>query len=277
MNQEYIVKAGDTLYGISNQFGVSVVELSELNNLNGGQLIVGQKLLIPLQSGTNPNSSFIYTVKNGDSLYSIANIYGTTVEEIKKLNDLESKNLSIGQTLKIPEAASLADKILPNYINYTVKKNDSLYTIAQRYGIDVNTIVVDNALNSDDLSIGQVLKIRIKETEVVEECFGEEYVPPTSSSTIKHTVKNGDNLYNLAKYYNVSVSDILSVNNFNNNNLSIGQILLIPVSSASGNYVVVKGDNIYSIARKFNTTVGNIMKLNNLKNTNLDVGQVLKV
>ena len=68
----YIVKAGDTLYGISNQFGVSVTDLASLNNVNANTLQIGQILTIPTNSGTNPNNMFMYTVKKGDSLYSIA-------------------------------------------------------------------------------------------------------------------------------------------------------------------------------------------------------------
>ena len=63
MNNTYIVKAGDTLYGISNQYGVSVTELASLNNVNANSLKVGQKLIIPSKSGLNPDNMFMYTVK----------------------------------------------------------------------------------------------------------------------------------------------------------------------------------------------------------------------
>ena len=84
----YTVKKGDTLYGISNQFGVSVTELARINNVNANTLQIGQVLTIPSESGTNPNNMFMYTVKKGDSLYSIAKKYNTTVNDIMKLNYL---------------------------------------------------------------------------------------------------------------------------------------------------------------------------------------------
>ena len=96
MNQTYTVKAGDTLYGISNQFGVSVTELAELNGIKGDNLQIGQVLIIPGSSGTNPDTMFLYTVKKGDSLYSIAQKYNSTVDAIKKLNYLTDNNLSVG-------------------------------------------------------------------------------------------------------------------------------------------------------------------------------------
>lgn len=222
--QTYTVKKGDTLYGISNQFGVSVVDLKNLNNLKDNNLKIGQVLKISQNSGTNPDSTIKYTVKKGDSLYSIARVYKTTVQEIQKLNNLKSNALSIGQVLKIPENyVNDASAFLPTYINYTVKKGDSLYSIAKKYGITTDTIIKDNALKNNLLSIGQNLKIRTKEDSIVEECFGNE----TSDKNIEYIVKKGDSLYSIAKKYNTDVSTIMKNNNLKSSNLSIGQILKI--------------------------------------------------
>jgi len=128
MNQTYTVKAGDTLYGISNQFGVSVAELAELNGIKGSNLSIGTVLRIPTNTGTNPDTLFMYTVKSGDSLYSIARKYETTVDAIKELNYLKNNNLSVGQVLRIPETFTKEeDMMLPNYTNYTVKKGDTIF------------------------------------------------------------------------------------------------------------------------------------------------------
>lgn len=222
--QTYTVKKGDTLYGISNQFGVSVVDLKNLNNLKDNNLKIGQVLKISQSSGTNPDSTINYIVKKGDSLYSIARVYKTTVQEIQKLNNLKSNALSIGQELKIPENyVNDASANLPTYINYTVKKGDSLYSIAKRYGITTDTIIKDNALKNNLLSIGQNLKIRTKEDSIVEECFGNE----SSDKNIEYIVKKGDSLYSIAKKYNTDVSAIMKNNNLKSSNLSIGQILKI--------------------------------------------------
>lgn len=128
MNQTYTVKAGDTLYGISNQFGVSVFDLQELNNVDPANLQIGQVLIIPTSSGTNPGSMFTYTVKKGDTLYNIAKVYDTTVEEISKLNNLKSSSLVVGQVLKIPEKYIADDQItLPSYTTYTVKRGNRIF------------------------------------------------------------------------------------------------------------------------------------------------------
>lgn len=270
----YTVKAGDTLYGISNQFGVSVTELARLNNVNADTIRVGQILKIPTSSGTNPNTMFMYTVKSGDSLYSIARKYNTTVNAIKDLNNLTTNNLSIGQILRIPEMYTKEEDMLPpNYTNYTVKKGDTIYSIARNNNISVDTLVQDNSLSNTNLSIGQILKIRVTNEEV-EECFGPDYEPPQDTNTITYIVKKGDSLYSIANKYNTSVSVIKSLNNLTTNNLSIGQSLKLP-SNQTNTYIVKSGDNLYSIARKFNTTVNSIKTKNNLTNNLLSIGQKL--
>jgi LysM repeat protein len=279
--QTYTVKAGDTLYGISNQFGVSVTELAELNNIKGSNLQVGQVLNIPSKSGTNPNNLFMYTVVKGDSLYKIAQKYNTTVQAIINLNYLKNTNLSVGQILRIPEMYTPEDQmVMPSYKNYTVKRGDSLYKIALENDISVDQIKKDNSLTSNTLRIGQVLRLRLPASQMVsvEECFGEEYTPP-SDNLVTYTVKKGDNLYNIARNYNTSVSEILNLNNLSSANLSIGQQLKIPTSSSTNNtiYVVKKGDNLYDIAKKYNTTVDSIKKKNNLTSNLLQIGQKLTI
>ena len=278
MNQTYVVKMGDTLYGISNQFGVSVMDLANINNVSAQNLQVGQVLTIPTTSGTNPNNMFVYTVQKGDSLYKIASKYGTTVNDIVSLNNLKSTNLSIGQVLRIPETYTKEeDMVLPEYINYTVKKGDTLYSIALNNNISVDTIKKDNALTSNNLNIGQVLKIRtMNGNDEILECFGEDYIPKETINTITYTVKKGDNLYTIAKKYNTSVTAISNLNNLKNNNLSIGQILKIPsTQSTSVTYTVQKGDSLYTISKKYNTTVDNIKRKNNLTSNLLSIGQKL--
>ena len=237
-------------------------------------------LTIPSTSGTNPDNMFMYTVKSGDSLYSIARKYNTTVADIMNLNYLKTNNLSIGQVLRIPETYTKdSDMILPNYTNYIVKKNDTIYSIASKNNIDIATLKQDNSLVNNNIYVGQILKIRTPEVDVIEECFGQDYTPPKNiNNEIEYTVKKGDSLYSIANKYQTSTSNIISLNNLSSNNLSIGQVLKIPVSNNTNtniNYTVKAGDNLYSIARSFNTTVDSIKKKNNLTNNILSIGQKL--
>lgn len=275
-NKTYTVKKGDTLYGISKQFNTSAQKIRELNNLKNDNIVPSQVLIISENNGTNPNECVIYTVKKGDSLYEIAKKYNTSVDAIKRYNNLTTNNLSIGQKIRIPcNIEDNNDKVMPKYISYTVKAGDNLYNIAQKYNTTVDKIKRDNNLQGNNLTIGKILLIEdTSDQSTIEECFGEEYEAP--SSNITYTVQKGDNLYSIANKYNTTVNEIKSLNNLTSNNLSIGQQLRIP-TNASGNitYTVQKGDNLYSIARKYNTTVNEIKRKNNLTSNNLSIGQQL--
>ena len=111
---------------------------------------------------------------------------------------------------------------------YTVKKGDTLYKIAKNNNIDINTLKKDNALTSDILSVGQIIRIRLKsgETIEVEECIGEDFELP-KKNYVTYTVKKGDSLYKIANKYKTSVSELLELNNLGSANLSIGQVLKI--------------------------------------------------
>lgn len=97
-----------------------------------------------------------YVVRAGDSLWLIAQRYGTTVNTLKQLNGLTSDLLNIGQILKVPVSQT------SNYIEYTVQAGDSLWMLAQRYNTTVAAITSLNGLTSDVLNIGQVLRIPVR-------------------------------------------------------------------------------------------------------------------
>lgn len=259
---------------------MSVTELAELNGIKGSLLQIGTVLNIPSDSGSNPDNMFMYTIKSGDSLYSIARRYNTTVDAIMKLNYFDSVNLKVGQVIRIPEMFTPDNEMyLPEYINYVVKKGDSLYSIAKSYNVSVNDLIKDNNLNNSNLSIGQNLKIKTsKDSLMYEECFGDDYSPPNNESIINYIVKKGDTLYSIAKRYNTTTSKLISLNNLKNSNLSLGQVLKIPSNNSfSDTYIVKKGDSLYSISKMFNTTIDSIIKKNNIKSNVLSIGQELLI
>ena len=113
---------------------------------------LGANNVIP--PGTDPGVTE-YVVRSGDTLWLLAQRYGTTVDAIKRLNGLTSDNLSIGQVLKIPAGASTGG----SYFEYTVRSGDTLWLLAQRFGTTVDAIKSLNGLSSNILNIGQVLRI----------------------------------------------------------------------------------------------------------------------
>lgn len=220
----YIVKKGDTLYSIASKYETTVSELMQLNNLKTPLLSVGQQLKIPIQGDITNEDYFIYTVKAGDNLYSIAKRYDVTVESIQTLNNLNSTLLSIGQQLKIPVTSS---DVTEKYQTYIVRSRDTLYSIANNYGMTVDELMKLNNLNNTNLSIGQVLKVKIiSSSDIVlgSQCYGEGYKEPTY---VTYIVKKGDSLYVIAKKYNITVDQLIELNDLKSNNLSIGQVLKI--------------------------------------------------
>ncbi len=149
----YKVKKGDSLWDIAKEYNTTVATLKKINNLSNDKLTINQQLFIPKSDNSSVKNTgeINYVVQKGDNLWTIANKYDTTISDIKKLNNLKTNTLQIGQVLKIPGST--------NYNTYTVKKGDSLWKIADKYGTTVNKLMTINNLDSTTLQIGQSLLI----------------------------------------------------------------------------------------------------------------------
>ena len=211
-NEIYIVKGGDTLYGIASRYGINVDDLRRYNNLSGNVLSIGQQLYIPTGQmvddivGTDYDT---YVVRTDDSLFNIASRYGISVDELKRINNLGNDTLFVGQQLLVPTGSDIVDSNITNYVDYRIVSGDTLYSISNRYGVSVDELKSLNNLSNNNLSVGQVIKVPIMDTTV-------------------YTVKRGDTLYSIAREYNVTPNELMSYNNLTSNLLSIGQILRIP-------------------------------------------------
>lgn len=206
-----------------------------------------------------------YTVQRGDTLYNIARNYGLTVDELKALNNLTSNELYIGQVLQVKPIQGNT---------YVVQRGDTLYSIARKYSVSVNDLKEVNNLNTNILYIGQELLIP---SEIVEEdTNGEEIIENDNYDT--YIVKRGDSLWAISKRYDIPLNELISINNLSNNNLKIGQELLIPKQEEiidDGYYIVESGDTLWSIAKKYNISVNDLKEVNNLSNNLLSIGQQL--
>ena len=214
----------------------------------------GDYTYIPPGMSTENN---IYTVVKGDTLSKIASEFNTTVTELKRLNNLTSDLLQIGQVLFIPVTA-----ITPTYETYTVQKGDTLYGIARKYDITVDELKRLNNITSNNLYIGQQLKV--PKLDMPED---EEYEI--------YTVVKGDSLWLISQKYDVPVDDLIEINNLETVNLQIGDKLKIPKKELKKTYIVQKGDSLWSIAKDNNTSVEEIKLLNNLTSNLLSIGQEL--
>ena len=205
----YVVRPNDTLYSIARNYNVTVDQIKALNNLTNNLLSIGQTLKIPSTGGSSePALEEYYTVTSGDTLYSIARRFNTTVDNIKRLNNLTSDVLSIGQTLVIPGSG-----VVPPTVDtmYTVKSGDTLWGIGNQFNVTVDSIKTANNLTNNILSIGQVLTIPQSRNEDFEE----------------YKVKSGESLWTVANKFNMTVDKLKDLNNLTSNQVSVNQKLKI--------------------------------------------------
>ena len=260
--QTYTVQRGDTLSEIAARFGTTVSELVRLNNIaDPNRIYEGDRLII--RAGTSTGAT-TYTVQRGDTLSEIAERYGTTVNELVRLNNIADRDLIYpGQVLIIRENGSTTPP--SGTITYTVQRNDNLTSIAARFGTTVSELVrLNNISNPNLIYPGQVLIIREGGT-----------TPPSGTTT--YIVQRGDTLTEIAARYGTTVNEIVRLNNIADRDLIYpGQVLIIPEGDCVDAYIVQRGDTLSGIAERYGTTVARLAAINNIRNTDrIYVGQIL--
>ena len=214
----HVVK-NDTVWDLSQKYGVSIQSIEQLNKINTDTHLIreGQTLTIPTTGKTaakTATKTSQVTVKAGDTLWALAQKYGTTVEKLRQLNGLASDAylIHVGDVIKVDgqvttttttnaqatstvsseanqtsqaastasseasqtsqatstasseasQAASTSQAATPyvaaNHVTYTVQAGDSLYTIAQKYGVTVDSLRQANTLGAT-LQVGQSLTV----------------------------------------------------------------------------------------------------------------------
>lgn len=174
-SQSYVVVKGDTLWAIATRFNTSVAALQAANAMAGSTLIrIGETLTIPGGAAASSSSSSAaantYVVRSGDTLWSIAQSFGTSVAALAQLNGVTNPSLiRVNQPLTIPAgatapvastSASTVASTTASTVTYTVVKGDTLSSIASRYGTTVAAISSANSLtNPSIIRVGQRLTI----------------------------------------------------------------------------------------------------------------------
>jgi len=338
----HTVQKGESLWDIAQQYRLSLDSISSLNNLHKpDSLYIGQEIKIPIEKNetgqeeinklsfedkgsnfqgisTSLNQEFResvqavdYTVKAGESLWTIAQNYQVSLNELSQVNDLENEErLSIGQIIKIPLGGRPKDgtsereeadveKSQFNWVEHIVAYGENISVIAQKYHMPVETICELNQISQQDYVYpGQRIKIKVSDQTATEILSIAESEKSTSSESdgsqvkeqepVYYSVKSGDTLWSIAHQYSVSMESIVAVNYLNNKDvLSVGQKLEIPAMGGSGQgsnkiqtveYTVVKGDSLWNIAQKFDVKMHEIININQLQNiTQLSIGQKLNI
>ena len=268
---EHTIKPKENLNMLAEKYGTTINEIKALNNLSSSNLSIGHVLKIPVKNGEqtataapvappakNNNETATaqpadqtmieHTVAPKEFLGKIAEKYGTTVEEVKKANNLSGNNLRIGQKLKIPATKNIDEnKIVaaedkPVQENkssdaagtHTVLRNETIFTIAKQYGITAYQIRKLNDLPDNAITIGQVLKVPggiIADVQVPKEKQAETKVketPVAKEESFIHTVAKGENIFSIAKKYNLTAYQIRTANKLDDNAIKVDQKLIIP-------------------------------------------------
>ena len=169
----YRVQAGDSLWSIAHRHNTSIANIKSLNNLSSNLIFPNQVLKVSGSANTNRTSTSsgsssggsTYTVKPGDSLSLIASKYGTTYQNIMRLNGLNGFLIHPKQVLKVSGTASSSTTVSNNRTQvsggsvYTVQPGDSLSLIASKYGTTYQNIMKLNGLNNFFIYPGQKLKV----------------------------------------------------------------------------------------------------------------------
>lgn len=241
----YTVEPKDTLIGISEKTGISIDNIKKFNpNVDWSNLQIGEKIVLKEPEQSEPvsqkttitattneqdNNYIKYTVGAGDTLYSIAKAFSTKISTLKKINSLSSNNLSVGQTLLVPPKIIGTNK-QPLVLNKTV--SDQTQNQPTKNSSE-DQIVTNNYDENKNYSL-----------------YLDHYI-----------VQKGDTLYTIAKKFDTSVDDIVSLNNLPSNEINLGETLLIPknntnLANAKNNYSTGE----YSLVNKENTLSERLVK-----------------
>lgn len=167
----HIVQAGETLFAIAKRYNIQLEGVKELNKLKSDAIQVGMHLIInPNQPSININEESVipgyHTVLQGETLYSIARLYRTTVEMLKTLNELQSDTIKIGEELVIipkfeekPAEQKVTDDA-EGPVYYEVREGETLYAISRKFQTEIAELRKLNNMIDNTIHVGQKLRVR---------------------------------------------------------------------------------------------------------------------
>jgi len=226
----YKIKKGDTIGQIAESYNVNVSDLKSWNNLTSNKIIAGKTLKIYSNktSGYNPtkiatttktvSEKTTHKIKQGVTIIGIAQLYGVSIDDIKKWNNLSSSKIIAGKTLSIypnGEIFTVPKNTQTNFIYHKIKKGETLSQIAEKYKVSISGIRSLNDISGNKIVAGKTLKISSSEsaTEQLKNGY--------------HIVVKGESLYSISKKYNTSVQKLKSLNNLSDSKIKIGQKLKV--------------------------------------------------
>ena len=278
--ERYRVRRGDTLGRIARHFGTTVGTLVVMNNMSQANLIrPGQVLRVPagrtaaapaVHEPAQPQKPQRYQVRRGDTLGRIAKRFGTTVDKLVAMNNLDQAHfIKSGQVLRVPAgrmaaAPTLREPAQPQRPQrYRVRRGDTLGRIAKRFGTTVDVLVAMNSVDQPHfIKPGQVL--RVPAGRMAAASVDPEPVQPQKPQ--RYRVQAGDSLSVIAARFNTTVATLAMLNGLSRPYLiKPGQVLDVAQPISLRRYQVKRGDTLGRVARRFRTTVATLAALNGLR------------
>jgi len=280
------VTKGNTLYNLSKTYSVPSVLIEQNNPELSGGLKLGMMLKIPYVK-VNTEDFIYHIVKKKETLFQIAKIYNVKIDDIRRMNELKSDTLTLGQYLKIPSffvnanVSNLNKEAIPQentqkiddnkYTLYQVQPKETLFTISKRFGISVDALMYLNDLSSSEIHDNQSLLIPKKLIDKVASFAID------TSKYIQYKVKPKETLYGIARQYAVSISDIEKCNELVNKQIQIGQILRIPRELNTTGFikhrVSERREKLSKIASNYQVSVSELKQANPRASSKLKRGQ----
>ncbi|MCS7081840.1 MAG: LysM peptidoglycan-binding domain-containing protein [Bacteroidetes bacterium] len=224
-----------------------------------------------------------HVVQPGETLYRISQRYGVSVQDLRRWNNLPSNRIRVGQRLRVraPEAISAGVTETPledrDFVVHVVQRGETLYRIAQRYGVSVAELRRWNGLGDNSIRAGQRLRVRLAQhasTGIASEAEGR-----------FHVVQRGETLFEIARRYGLAPQRLQEANSLASPTVYPGQRLRIPPSLDAPSapvrswqtYVVQPGDKAAEIAQRFGMSLEALREANGLRSDSLRAGDILVV
>ncbi|MCH7723145.1 MAG: LysM peptidoglycan-binding domain-containing protein [Bacteroidetes bacterium] len=231
----YRIKSGDTIGGIAELYNVRASEIRKWNGISGNKIIAGKTIKIysgiegskkdnnTVKSKSSSGNYIIYKIHKGDNIARIADNFYVTVSDIKKWNNLSGNKIIAGKTLKIYPNSAVKNNVSKTkteeksgkYLYHTVKRGETLSSIAVKYRVPTSSIRNWNSLSGNKIIAGSKLKIKKGQTVL------------SDGKNNYHLVTRGESLYSIAKKYKTTISRIRSLNNLSGSKIKAGQKLKV--------------------------------------------------
>ncbi len=338
---KYTVKAGDSVWSVSNKYGITMAQLIQWNNIQNNFIYPGQQLTVSNSGSTNStsgntgsstntnNSSSVntgssssqgtYTVKAGESVWSVANKNGITMDQLIEWNNIKNNFIYPGQQLIVKggtsantNTGSTTSAAKPNTPNtsattstsstgntmYTVKAGESVWSVANKHHITMDQLIEWNNIKNNFIYPGQQLIVKggtSANTNTGSTTSAAKPNTPNTSATTStsstgntmYTVKAGESVWSVANKHHITMDQLIEWNNIKNNFIYPGQQVIVKKGSSqstnqqsvtgSKTYTVKSGESVWSVADSHGITMAQLIEWNNIKNNFIYPGQTLIV